>query len=207
MRYGWWPRAWCAGWPLRWQRQRGRRPSLPPYSLRLVAACAGEPRCAAAAAGRLQGGREGVLHGGEHDLGPWRRDLQARARPAGRGDGAHHWRGTGHALVSSLPLQQRQHQLPPHRGPPPPRRLRCHPPPAPHTRGAAHAPRVPATASAAAPQPSLHAQPLSPQPTHGRETNGGRGRGARWPLRWQRQRGRRPSPASLLLTAGGCVRR
>merc|ERR1712008_526039 len=30
--------------------------------------CAGEPRCAAAAAGRLQGGREGVLDGAEPDL-------------------------------------------------------------------------------------------------------------------------------------------
>jgi hypothetical protein len=42
---------------LRWQRQRGRRPSggkaLPPDSLLLVAACAGEPRRAAAAAGHL----------------------------------------------------------------------------------------------------------------------------------------------------------
>ena len=36
------------------------------------------------------------------------------------------------------------------------------PPPAPRTRDAAHAPCVPATASAAAPQPSLHAQPLAP---------------------------------------------
>ena len=44
-------------------REGGGR-ALPPYSLRLVAACAGEPRCAAAAAGRLQGGREGVLHRG-----------------------------------------------------------------------------------------------------------------------------------------------
>ena len=34
---------------------------------------------------------------------------------------------------------------------------------APHTRDAAHAPCVPTTASAAAPQPSLHAQPRAPQ--------------------------------------------
>eukprot|EP00964_Phaeocystis_antarctica_P062572 scaffold37502_cov51-Phaeocystis_antarctica.AAC.3 len=61
--------------------------ALPPYSLRLVAACAGEPRCAAAAAGRLQGGREGVLHGGEPHLG---RRRQAYSRPAGRGDGGRH---------------------------------------------------------------------------------------------------------------------
>eukprot|EP00964_Phaeocystis_antarctica_P158532 scaffold129219_cov66-Phaeocystis_antarctica.AAC.6 len=47
-------------------REGGGR-ALPPYSLRLVAACAGEPRCAAAAAGRLQVGREGALHGGEPD--------------------------------------------------------------------------------------------------------------------------------------------
>jgi len=51
------------------------------------------------------------------------------------------------------------------------RRLRAAPaatPPracAPHTRDAAHAPCVPTTASAAAPQPSLHAQPRAPQPT------------------------------------------
>ena len=46
------------------------------------------------------------------------------------------------------------------------RRLRAasaaSPPPAPHTRDAAHAPCVPATTSAAAPQASLHAQPLAP---------------------------------------------
>ena len=36
------------------------------------------------------------------------------------------------------------------------------PSPAPRTRDAAHAPCVPATASAAAPQPSLHAQQLAP---------------------------------------------
>ena len=48
------------------------------------------------------------------------------------------------------------------------RRLRpapAAPSPAPHTRDAAHSPCGPATASAAAPQPSLHEQPLAPQPT------------------------------------------
>ena len=53
------------------------------------------------------------------------------------------------------------------------------PPPAPHTRDAAHVPCVPATASAAAPRPSLHAQPRaphSPLPGYGRDS--GRGRGA-----------------------------
>eukprot|EP00964_Phaeocystis_antarctica_P124190 scaffold87878_cov54-Phaeocystis_antarctica.AAC.1 len=69
-------------------REGGGR-ALPPYSVRLVAACAGEPRCAAAAAGRLQGGREGVLHGGERDL---TEQHQGRARRAGRGDGARHCR-------------------------------------------------------------------------------------------------------------------
>ena len=50
-------------------------------------------------------------------------------------------------------------------------------PPAPRTRDAAHAPCVPATASAAAPQPSLHAQPLAPQPT-------ARVREGWWPRAW-----------------------
>ena len=49
--------------------QRGRRPRAlpPPYSLRLVAACAGEPQPADAAAGRRQGRRQGARgrHGGE----------------------------------------------------------------------------------------------------------------------------------------------
>eukprot|EP00964_Phaeocystis_antarctica_P095374 scaffold61848_cov50-Phaeocystis_antarctica.AAC.1 len=84
-------------------REGGGR-ALPPYSLRLVAACAGEPRGAAAAAGRLHGGREG------------------------RGDGARHSRvSQGQGREGALPRQQGQHQLLPHRGPPPPRRLRCHP--------------------------------------------------------------------------------
>ena len=118
-----------AGWPLRCQgsaRVRGRRPSpIPPYSLRLVAACAGEPRCAAAAAGRLQGGREGVLHGGGQDI-------QARARPAGRGDGARHYRepqgqGRERALPGAAGRQQGQRQPLPRNGPPPPRRLCYHP--------------------------------------------------------------------------------
>jgi hypothetical protein len=61
--------------------------------------------------------------------------------------------------------------------PPPRPRLRCHPPPAPHTRDAAHAPSVPATASAAAPQPSLHEQPLAPPPT-------ARVREGWWPSAW-----------------------
>ena len=47
-------------------------------------------------------------------------------------------------------------------------------PPTPPTRDAAHAPCVPATASAAAPQPSLHEQPLAPRPT-------ARVREGRWP--------------------------
>jgi hypothetical protein len=80
---------------------------------------------------------------------------------------------------------------------------------APHTRDGAHAPCVPTTASAAAPQPSLHAQPRAPQPTaRVREGWCGRGRGAGGPPRWQRQGGRRPRPA--LLTPYGwwlCVRR
>ena len=80
---------------------------------------------------------------------------------------------------------------------------------APHTRDAAHAPCVPTTAPAAAPQPSLHAQPCAPQPTaRVREGWCGRGRGAGGPLRRQRQGGRRPRPA--LLTPYGwwlCVRR
>ena len=48
---------------------------------------------------------------------------------------------------------------------------------APHTRDAAHAPCVPTTASAAAPQPSLHAQPRAPQPT-------ARVREGWWPRAW-----------------------
>ena len=72
---------------------------------------------------------------------------------------------------------------------------------------APQAPCVPVTASAAAPQPSLHEQSFAPQPT-ARVREGGWPRGgAAWPLRWQRQRVRRPSPNSLLLTAVGCVRR
>ena len=67
---------------------------------------------------------------------------------------------------------------------------------APHTRRCAYAQCVPATASAAAPQPSPHAQPLAPAAAHacGFGRCGGRGRGMRWPFRWQCQRGRRPSP-------------
>ena len=68
------------------------------------------------------------------------------------------------------------------------RRLRAAPaadPPracAPHTRDAAHAPCVPTTAPAAAPQPSLHAQPRAPQrPLPGCVRDGGRGRGAGGP--------------------------
>jgi hypothetical protein len=80
---------------------------------------------------------------------------------------------------------------------------------APHTRDGAHAPCVPTTASAAAPQPShctrsrAHRSPLP-----GCVRDGGRGRGAGGPPRWQRQGGRRPRPA--LLTPYGwwlCVRR
>ena len=170
--------------------------------------CAGEPRCAAAAAGRLQGGGEGVLHGGKQDLRGPGRDSDARTRPAGRSEGARHRWGQGHASVGGLPRQHGPDQMPPQPGPPPPRRLRCHTPPArpTHTRRCPR-PYASAKASAAAPQPSLHEQPLAPQPTHGCGRDGGRGRGAGWLLRWQRQRGRRPSPASLLLTAGGCVRR
>ena len=82
------------------------------------------------------------------------------------------------------------------------------PPPAPRTRDAAHAPCVPATASAAAPH-SPHC--MRSRSRRGRLPGcgrvGGRGLGAGWLLRWQRQRGRRPSPTCLLLTAGGCVRR
>ena len=49
-----------------WQRRRGQQPSPhPPYGWWM---CAGEPRCTAADAGRLQSGREGVPHGGEPDL-------------------------------------------------------------------------------------------------------------------------------------------
>jgi len=136
---GCWPRAWCGVWPLRWQRQRGRRPSpIPPYSLRLVAACAGEPRRAAAAAGRLHGGREGVLHGGEPDLSGRR---QGRERPAGRGGGARHCPDAQRqGRKSALPRQQAQQRLRPHLGLPPRRRLRRHAPPAPHTRDAARTP-------------------------------------------------------------------
>jgi hypothetical protein len=76
---------------------------------------------------------------------------------------------------------------------------------APHARDAAHAPCVPTTASAAAPQPShctrsrAHRSPLP-----GCVRDGGRGRGAGGPLRWQRQGGRRPRPSppySLRLVA------
>eukprot|EP00964_Phaeocystis_antarctica_P134967 scaffold99297_cov60-Phaeocystis_antarctica.AAC.4 len=96
----------------------------------------GEPRCAAAAAGRVQGGREGVLHGGELDL---TERQQGRARPAGRGDGARHWPELqGQGRGGALPRQQGQLGMLPRHGPPPPRRLRCHPSPAPHTRDAAH---------------------------------------------------------------------
>ena len=80
------------------------------------------------------------------------------------------------------------------------------PPPAPRTRDAAHAPCVPATASAAAPH-SPHC--MRSRSRRGRLPGcgrvGGRGLGAGWLLRWQRQRGRRPSPTCLLLTAGGCA--
>jgi len=61
---------------------------------------------------------------------------------------------------------------------------------APHARDAAHAPCVPATASAAAPQPSLHAQPRAPQPTaRVREGWGPRACGAGGPPRWQHKYG------------------
>ena len=79
---------------------------------------------------------------------------------------------------------------------------------APHTRDAAHAPCVPTTAPAAAPQPSLHAHSRAHRsPLPGCVRDGGRGRGAGGPPRWQRQGGRRPHPA--LLTPYGwwlCVR-
>ena len=108
-----------AGWPLPWQSQRGRRWS--PTSLWLVVACAGEPRpAAAAAAGRLQGGREGVLHGGEPDLSERQ---QARARPAGRGGGARHSRDPqGQGRGGALPRQHALGRLLSHHGPAPPRR-------------------------------------------------------------------------------------
>ena len=68
-------------------------------------------------------------------------------------------------------------------------------PPAPHKRDAAHAPCVPATASAAAPQPSLHAQPLAPQPT-------ARVREGWWPRAWC---GRAASVAALCLASTSIV--
>ena len=77
-----------------------------------------------------------------------------------------------------------------------------------YTRDAAHAPCVPVTASAAAPQPSLHEQPRSrrsPLPGCGREG----GRGVVRPGRFggsARECGGR-ALVSLLLTAGGCVHR
>ena len=96
------------------------------------------------------------------------------------------------------------------------RRLRAAPaadPPracAPHTRDAAHAPSVPATASAATPQPSLHAQPLaprSPQPGCGRADGRGRDTGYdRFGVAAPERAAAEPY-SSLLLTAGGCVRR
>ena len=82
------------------------------------------------------------------------------------------------------------------------------PSPTPHTRDAAHSPCGPATASAAAPQPSLHEQPRSrrsPLPGCGREG----GRGVVRPGRFggsARECGGR-ALVSLLLTAGGCVHR
>jgi hypothetical protein len=122
-------------------------------------------RVHAGAARRLHGGREGVLYGGGSDLGRWG---QARARPAGRGGGACHFgliQGQGREGL--LSRQQAQHQLPPQIGPPPPR-LRSHPPRLRPTHATLPTPRAyRATASAAAPQPSLHEQPLAPQPTHG----------------------------------------
>ena len=56
VREGWWPRAWCGVAASVAAPERAAAEPYPPCSLRLVAACAGEPRCAAAAAGRLQGG-------------------------------------------------------------------------------------------------------------------------------------------------------
>eukprot|EP00964_Phaeocystis_antarctica_P062571 scaffold37502_cov51-Phaeocystis_antarctica.AAC.2 len=90
MREEWWPRAWCA---LAALVAAPEKAAAEPYLLYSYTAggcaCAGEPRCAAAAAGRVHVGREGLLHGGERDPGGKR---QARARPAGRGEGARLWR-------------------------------------------------------------------------------------------------------------------
>jgi hypothetical protein len=95
-------------------------------------------------------GREGVLHGGERELFERR---QARARPAGRGDGARQRRGhQGQGRVSSLPRQQARRRLLPHRGPPPHRRL---------SAASAASPRLRPTQATL---PTSHAFPRQPLP-------------------------------------------
>ena len=174
-------------------------------------ACAGEPRCAAAAAGRLHGGREGVLHGGEPDRFERR---QARARPAGRGDGARHCRERqGQGRERALPRQQARRRLLPHRGPPPHRRL---------SAASAASPRLRPTQATL---PTSHAFPRQPLPrrpgphcmrSRSRRTAhcpGAGGLVAEGVVRGVTASVAAPERAaakpytSLLLTAGGCVRR
>ena len=170
-------------------------------------AAAGSERRAATAAGRLQGGRKGVLHGAQRDLCGRR---QGRARPAGRGDGACHSRGgQGQGRERALPRQQQgRRRLPPHHGPPPPRRLRCHPPPAPlhATLPTSHAfPRQPLPR-----RPSPHCMRSrshrSPRMDAGGTVAEGVVQGETASVAAPERVAAEPY-TSLLLTAGDCVRR
>eukprot|EP00964_Phaeocystis_antarctica_P052215 scaffold30550_cov66-Phaeocystis_antarctica.AAC.7 len=135
--------------------------------------CAGGLQCAAAAAGWLQGRREGVLHDGEPD--PFER-RQDRARPAGAvSPASSRWSAT--SAPPPLPPSPRAHAL---------SRLPC---------SGMH-PRRPPIASVAARAVAQRPQPRRPRapslpgcklPMSEGADCGRRGAGGR--LRWQRRRG------------------
>ena len=178
VREGWWPRAWCGRAASVAAPGRAAAAPCPPYSLRLVAVRAQVSRGAPpplpggytvgekvffTGASQTVSNGDKLVHGQQGEVtGPATLETHK-----GKGVAV---RFPGNKFNVNCPLTSV-------------RRLRAAPaatPPracAPHTRDAAHAPCVPTTASAAAPQPSLHAQPRAPQPT-------ARVREGWWPRAW-----------------------
>eukprot|EP00964_Phaeocystis_antarctica_P082197 scaffold51525_cov63-Phaeocystis_antarctica.AAC.3 len=95
-------------------------PQLPllPAHRTIVCGRTGKPRATTAAAGRLYGGRAGLLHGSESHLRVWR---PGHARQARRGDGPRDYREPqGQLRDHALPRQRGHDHLLPQSGAPPP---------------------------------------------------------------------------------------